>query len=809
MRLAAAFLLAAALPAVDVGHEYRQDDWPSVAVAPDGAVWVAFLSFDGRRDDIGLRRWKDGKWGALQWVPATSGDNWMPQVAADAAGRIWVVWSQQVDGNWDVYARSFDPAAQRWSTTERLTADPLPDIHPRVASRGDAVVVTWQGFRGRHSSIFLRRMEGGVWKPEVRVTRTAANDWSPAIALDSRGHAWLAYDSYRGGNYDVYLTRVRGDAVDTEIAAATSPLFEARASVAVDTRDRVWIAWEAGPPNWGKDQGYIIRDRPSGALLDGQRAPRVRCFEGGRWLQPPHPEALDNGKSNAPQLVSDGRGSVWLAAKLRRDANPPEGTRDGYIPHYQRGYWEYLIAHLDADGWSSPRTLPQSRGRLSTRLAAAALPDGKLAVAWPGDTRSEGHLNRPLRQSVYADFLPVPPPGEARLFEPKPETVRLVPSHANEAADIAAIRNYAIDYQGKKLRIVRGDFHRHTELSWDVGGGFDGSLEDFYRYMIDAAGMDFGASTDHQGGLWPYWWWYTQKLTDLFHVPGAYTAIYGYERSAQFPNGHRNVFFARRSDARVTPFFLKTDAAGFSLPRTPVGDEPSGTGELVDNDTKMLYEDVRGLNALIISHTSANRMGTDWRDNDPLLEPVVEIFQGCRTSSEAVGAPYVAKLPDDAAQIKVAGYFPEGMVANAWSKGYRLGVIASSDHFSTHISYAMAYTADTSRQGILDAFRRRHTYGATDNIILEVRMGAHLMGDEFEAKRSLPLRIRARGTARIAALSVIRDNQVVYSASPNAAVIDTNHLDVAARSGRHFYYVRLLQEDGMIAWSSPIFVNYR
>ncbi len=110
------------------------------------------------------------------------------------------------------------------------------------------------------------------------------------------------------------------------------------------------------------------------------------------------------------------------------------------------------------------------------------------------------------------------------------------------------------------MRIVRGDFHRHTELSWDGGGGLDGSVADFYRYMIDVAAMDFGASTDHQGGAWPYWWWYSQKMTDMYHVPGAYSPIFGFERSAVFPNGHRNIFYAKRSDSRVIPFFLKEEA---------------------------------------------------------------------------------------------------------------------------------------------------------------------------------------------------------------------------------------------------------
>ena len=87
----------------------------------------------------------------------------------------------------------------------------------------------------------------------------------------------------------------------------------------------------------------------------------------------------------------------------------------------------------------------------------------------------------------------------------------------------------------------------------------------------------------------------------------------------------------------------------------------------------------------------------------------------------------------DTEQVNLIGYQPEGMVSVAWAKGYKLGMIASSDHCSTHISYALVYTGDPTRQGILDAIRKRHTYGATDNIILDVRMGEHFMGDEFHA----------------------------------------------------------------------------
>ncbi|GAG09927.1 unnamed protein product, partial [marine sediment metagenome] len=165
------------IDATVVGHEFRQDDLPAIAAAPDDSLWVAWLSFVGDRDDVVIRRYVDGKWGNLQWVPATSGDSWLPQVGVDSENRVWVVWSQMADGNWDLYARRFDPVNQEWSTLRRLTSHPLPDINPRMASDGKGnLALVWQGFRGKHSDIFLKRFRGNGWSPTVRVTSRAAND---------------------------------------------------------------------------------------------------------------------------------------------------------------------------------------------------------------------------------------------------------------------------------------------------------------------------------------------------------------------------------------------------------------------------------------------------------------------------------------------------------------------------------------------------------------------------------------------------------------------------------------------------------
>ena len=134
-------------------------------------------------------------------------------------------------------------------------------------------------------------------------------------------------------------------------------------------------------------------------------------------------------------------------------------------------------------------------------------------------------------------------------------------------------------------------------------------------------------------------------------------------------------------------------------------------------------------------------MGTDWRDNDPEVEPVVEIYQGHRHNYEHFGAP--GRPPR---RPRSAATSPRGSSGTRLKKGYRLGFQSSSDHVSTHLSYAIVLTRRHSRQAIIDAFKKRHCYAATDNIILDVRCGEHLMGDIFETDKTPTLEIAVDGT---------------------------------------------------------------
>jgi hypothetical protein len=224
-------------------------------------------------------------------------------------------------------------------------------------------------------------------------------------------------------------------------------------------------------------------------------------------------------------------------------------------------------------------------------------------------------------------------------------------------------------------------------------------------------------------------------------------------------------------------------------------------------DTGKLYDYLRRTDGICTLHTSATDQGTNWVEHDDALEPVVELFQGFDSSYEAPDAP---RSIDEKSQRVHGPYRSDGFVSLALDKGYRLGFQASSDHVSTHISYACILAEEYSRKGLIDALKKRHSYAATDNIVLDVRMGSNIMGDEVRTAKP-SLEVLVLGTNTLDRVDVLRDGEVVHTHRPEKGSDEAKFHweDAAPKKGEKagYYYVRVIQKDGQMAWSSPIWVR--
>lgn len=854
-RLNGLVAVSRAVRAITILSAPTEDDWPAAATAPDGSLYVAYVAFRHHEkfrvrrgvpqmpesfadlaeptggDQVMLLRWTGDRWEGPWEVTPRGGDVFRPAVAVDGQGAVWVFWTAKHNGAWDMFARR--RAGERWSDPQALTRSPGPDLLPAATRDHEGRVwVTWMAFReSRHADILAMRQQGDRMGTVEVVCDRPGNQWGPAIAAAEDGQIVVAWDSYEHGNYDVFLRRWANGQWGEVVAVAASAAAEKRPSLAFDRQGRLWIAYEKSPELWGKDFGALVQGKGVGLLQ--HRSVAVRVWDGTSWFEPIQPAAeaftaptLVQRRSGAkervrrrgtialPVLACDPVGRIWLSVRMSR-----AGTRVdvGTV-------WFNHIASYEGDRWSDEIICDGSDHLLDSRPALTAIGDGSMLMICASDRRAETAarlpqwfvqtLQRegqviveppkaarwpdPVNSEVVAARLPLSsrPPLAASLKPlPEPPTVAGKDERAlKEERDVAALRAARVTIGGRTYRLARGEFHRHTEISADGGG--DGMLMDMWRYGLDAAALDWIGNGDHDNGNGrEYSWWITQKTTDLFFVPGAFAPMYSYERSVSYPDGHRNVVFARRG-VRTLPRLEKGRGR-------EMDDLPEGAERPSSPDTQMLYRYLEEHDGICAVHTSGTEMGTDWRDNNPKVEPVVEIYQGCRQNYEMPDAPRA-----NTAEHSIGGWRPLGFVSRALQKGYRLGFQASSDHISTHISYCNVWVEDLTCEAILAGMKARRVYGATDNILADVRCGDHFMGEEFTVRGRPTIQVRLRGTAPFARVHIIRDGDYVHTAEPKCAEVDFQWTDMAAEPGpARYYYVRGEQEDGELVWVSPMWIT--
>jgi len=801
------------------------EDWPAAFRASDGSIWMTCTAYThaskldaatihqerkfddlrptGHGDQLRLARFDGKRWGEPIPLGKRGLDLWNPAIVVDHDGTVWVVCSQNIAGNWDLYATAYQPESRLVIRRIRLTCDPGADVHPVVLAHPDRgrKYVVWQGWRDGNFDILLKPIDGNqqvAASPEKSLFDSSANEWGPAAAFDSQGRLSVAFDTYQAGNYDVKLVADATGERPAVIDVAATPLFEARPSIAMHRNDRVWVAYEQAGQNWGKDTGMRWRG-PSGEQLYWAREIQLRCVDGDRVMQAAglvpcepitrnYPDAKTR-RMSGPRLTVDGQGRLWLFYRRH-----PNNTGGGEI-------WSSWVTYHTGPGWAEPVRMAHSENLMDNRPAVIPVENGGALVIHSTDGRTNNTASAQQNDLFCTRVLAADGVATPELVDlpPSPRPAPVV--HQNENEDVRRIRNYRTTVGGKTYQLLRGEFHRHTELT--AHRDMDGTLQDMFRYGLDAAQMDWIGNGDHDNGNGiEYLWWMVQKRTDIYHHAPHFLPMFTYERSVTYPSGHRNAMFASRG---VRP-----------LPRIPGGKGPLyGTPEEGSPDIKTFYAYLKHFGGICASHTSGTNMGTDWRDNDPEVEPIVEIYQGLRHSYEHDGAPATAVGAQDA----IGGYRPAGFVWNALMKGHRLGFQSSSDHYSAHISYAVVWSEEPSRQAILEAFQRRHCYAANDNIVLDVRCGEQMMGDVFTLDKKPTLDIAVIGTKPIERLSVIRGvgNQApeyVYDGKFSQREVKLNWCDEDAQRGAtSYYYVRVEQSTsgggyGALAWSSPMWITY-
>lgn len=353
-------------------------------------------------------------------------------------------------------------------------------------------------------------------------------------------------------------------------------------------------------------------------------------------------------------------------------------------------------------------------------------------------------------------------------------------------------------------KLFWGDLHAQSEyhvmhsqkkdarqVEWSKGISC-GTPDEVYGYARDISLLDFVAITD-QGAITGVGWEILREKAAQFYQPGAFVTFNAYEAGTSV--GHRNVIYRGEGDPPQS-------AAAFSY--------------MPD----FLYKFYAGRqDVIMIPHHV--KTWTDWSFYDPELEPVMEIYS-CWGQSENPSMERWEK-----------GMTPRAGAWEALQRGYRLGMIASSDNHvgmpgrsyphdrQVHTPFpgglAAVWASELTREALFDALKARRCYGTTGaRIILEFTINEQSMGEAVDVESShFPRNIFvfARGTDAIVAVEILRNGTVVHTWSPGyretGEHVKFEWEDSTPLERSTYYYVRLRQADGEMAWSSPIWVDVK
>lgn len=234
--------------------------------------------------------------------------------------------------------------------------------------------------------------------------------------------------------------------------------------------------------------------------------------------------------------------------------------------------------------------------------------------------------------------------------------------------------------------------------------------------------------------------------------------------------------------------------------------------------------------------TMADKYVTDFSDFHPEFERVVEIYNAWGSSEclESEGNLRPIKSSSNAGAFET----DKGSIRKALNQNMRFGFVAGGlddrgifqDFFeSDQIQYSPGLTAivaiEQTRETLMQALYNRSCYATTGaKIVLGFSIAGSQMGSELSTKNKPGLALNRHisgfvcATAPVKEICIVCNGNVLHKIHPNKPTVEYEYDDFQElknialdspdeRPPFAYYYVRILQEDGHIAWSSPIWVD--
>ena len=720
-----------------------------------------------------------------------------PDICQDKDDNVWVVYSEYLHGIENIILKKINNMSVQDSVIVNATSEGF-EHRPRILSKSDdSIFIVWCAKRNNNWDIYARSYSDGKLSDEIRVTKNSAADLNPSVTSDPAGNTWIAWETLRNNNFDIYAKKIADDKISEPINISNSNDMELRPYIKY-LNDNLYIVWDRQ-----HEENYQII---------------LKSFDGKKWSSE---EKLspDKGFNLAPTLSVSKDNKITAAWHSNLQ---PDG-RVGFTP------WVYYKNLNGDDSNIFYTTADESDWFKKGEDQAFEFPSllyDKNNVLWIFGRPSQGFYVQCVKDNHHSPLYQLNVDGwggRGQYAQPILGNDGFIYSIRRDIKYIylnrfsTDISNLDVDYEvqqvnfdDKKLiafpiqvndddtklklpddmQIVYGDIHQHSSLSDGRG-----TIDQCYtrsRYILH---YDFAALTDHEwftaNLLTPSEWDRIKIIGQQFYEPGKFITYAAYEwTTPRLPKGfgHKNVFF------------LDWNKPIFSFDSTA-------------STTKNLFKLLKENNAIAIPH-HIGWTGTDWENHDPEVQPDVEIV------STHGAFEYMGNEP-----IRHRGGMPGNFVQDGLERGLKFGLIGSSDGHGLRFHHGVGrkdnewqtgltgvIVKNKTKEEIFNSLKERRVFATSGTKIqVSFKINDAWMGEEVISKTPPKIKFEVLGSSKIKYAILVRDNKnLLYLGKDlhEGRGVRTEYIDKDLSVGEHWYYIRLIQDNGEMAWSSPIWVNY-
>ncbi|NQU43350.1 DUF3604 domain-containing protein [bacterium] len=636
-------------------------------------------------------------------------------------------------------------------------------ILPETLEDGTQAILVYSGLlKGAQGlRLFQRRLRRGRWSKEERLPFGRSGSLArPRLAVSAQGEIVLVADAYEDGSFDIVWRDLRATDIDWQ-RVTSGPDWDLFPSVTADARGRVWLSWLHQTP--------VRRE----SVMGTRQEARVARLSSGKWrrvrdgakdaaadlslgLLPIECYLGYDGLRRYPRMLATDDGAVWLTWEQQKDETPD-------WDHVVHGF--FCARRFDGRRWEEPRQWLE-HGTCFAFDPRTTHPADGVAVAAKMGHRASG-----------ADFEIFKILAEkADAWSPRLDTQwrgwksQNLPAFDSDKGKLEVQSDTAPEVP---LHLHWGDLHCHSRFSPDA----EGEPDELFHFARDLARLDFVAVVDND--------FYPNKvlldsechvlsaMADQFTCPGEFAAFAGYEWTFHRPGA------AQRYNHRIVLF--------------PKGEKEAARRNETDGATQKAFRAWQDRTGYFNFPHHA-----DWSLLNAAGEWAVEVT--------AAWGLYIREART---------------IPRALNRGARFGFLGNSDshRFMPGLSGALTgvYAENLTREGIIDAIRRRRCFATTGN-----RTGVAFwvedafMGGEAVCSGAPMVRWKVTPHEEVETVTVIRDGKPCCQ----SGAVEGEWQDRKVRTGSHWYMIEVKEKGkqemyphnvamawGKYAWSSPVWVQ--